>query len=39
MDKLVLVIKILVTEQKVKFYTAVCSVCEKIERYIEIHRK
>nr|DAU24763.1 MAG TPA: Thioredoxin [Caudoviricetes sp.] len=39
MDKLILIIKILVTEQKVKFYTAVCRVCERIERYIEIHRK
>ncbi len=39
MDKLILVIKILVTEQKVKFYTAVCHVCEKIERFIETHRK
>ena len=39
MDKLILIIKILVTEQKVKFYTAVCRVFERIERYIEIHRK
>ncbi len=31
MDKLILIIKILVTEQKVKFYTAVCRVCEKIK--------
>ena len=39
MDKLILIIKILVTEQKVKFYTAVCRVCERIERYIKTHRK
>ncbi len=39
MDKLILVIKILVAEQKVKFYTAICSICEKIERFIETHRK
>lgn len=31
MDKLILIIKILVTEQKVKFYTAVCRICEKIK--------
>lgn len=39
MDKLILVIKILVTEQKVKFYAAICHICEKIERYIKTHRK
>ena len=39
MDKLILIIKILVTEQKVKFYTAVYRVCERIERYIKTHRK
>lgn len=43
MDKVILVIKILVkilvTEQKVKFYAAICSICEKIERYLEINRK
>lgn len=39
MDKVILVIKILITEQKVKFYTAICSICEKIERYLEINRK
>ena len=39
MDKLILIIRILVTEQKVKFYTAVCRVCERIERYIKTHRK
>ncbi len=39
MDKLILVIKILVTEQKVKFYAAICHICEKIERFVEVHRK
>jgi len=39
MDKVILVFKILVTEQKVKFYTTICSICEKIERYLEINRK
>ena len=39
MDKVILVFKILVTEQKVKFYTTICSICEKIERHLEINRR
>lgn len=39
MDKLILAIKILVSEQKVKFYTAICSICEKIEHYLLTHKK
>lgn len=39
MDKVILVFKILVAEQKVKFYATICSICEKIERYLEINRK
>lgn len=39
MDKIILVIKILVTEQKVKFFAIVCHVCEKIERYLLNHQK
>lgn len=34
MDKLSLLIKIIITEQKVKFYTAICEICEKIERFL-----
>ena len=39
MKKLILVIKILVAEQKVKFYTSICSICEKIEHYLLTHKK
>lgn len=39
MKKLILVIKILVAEQKVKFCTAICSICEKIEHYLLTHKK
>lgn len=31
MEELVLVIKILITEQKVKFYTTISRICEKIK--------
>lgn len=39
MEKLILLIKILITEQKVKFYTAICNTCKKIERFLSVHRK
>lgn len=35
MEKFILILKILITEQKVKFYTSVCKICEKIERYLQ----
>ena len=38
MKMIILVIKILVAEQKVKFYTAICSICEKIEHYLLTHK-
>lgn len=38
MKKKLLTIKILVTEQKVKFYDSICRVCEKIEKVINQHR-
>lgn len=38
MKKLYLVTKILITEQEVKFYGAVCRICEKIERWIMQYR-
>ena len=34
MDKLILKIKIIVTEYKVKFYDKVCTTCESIERWL-----
>ncbi len=39
MEKLILLIKILITEQKVKFYTAICNMCKKIEYFLSAHRK
>lgn len=39
MEKLILLIKILITEQKVKFYTAICNTCKKIERFLSVHQK
>lgn len=39
MEKLILLIKILITEQKVKFYTAICNTCKKIERFLSTHQK
>lgn len=30
---MVLTVKILITKQKVKFYDAICCICEKIERW------
>ena len=38
MEKLILLIKILITEQKVKFYTAICNMCKKIERFLSAHQ-
>lgn len=38
MKKLYLITKILITEQKVKFYGAFCRICEKIERWIMQYR-
>ena len=35
MEKIYLVIRILIAEQKVKFYTAVCRICEKIEQHLQ----
>lgn len=32
MEKFILILKILITEQKVKFYDAICRICEKIEQ-------
>ena len=37
MDKLILIIKILVTEQKVKFYTQQSAVCAKESNVISKH--
>lgn len=34
MEKIVLLLKILVAEQKVKFYGAICAICEKIEQHL-----
>lgn len=39
MDKVILCLKILITEQKVKFYTSICNICEKVERYLVNHQK
>lgn len=39
MEELVLVIKILITEQKVKFYTAVCRICGKIKCRLSTSQK
>lgn len=34
MKKIILTFKILVCEQKVKFYDTVCLLCEKIEQFL-----
>lgn len=34
MKRLFLVLKILIFEQKVKFYETVCILCEKIEQFL-----
>ena len=34
MEKIVLLLKMLVTEQKVKFYSTICYICEKIELHL-----
>ena len=38
MELLILVIKILITEQKVNFFDSICHICEKIERWLMQHR-
>lgn len=38
MRKLYLITKILITEQKVKFYDAICCICEKIEQWLMQYR-
>ena len=38
MDKLALMLKILITEQKVNFLDNICHICEKIERWLMQHR-
>jgi len=38
MNLLILVIKILITEQKVIFFDNICHICEKIERWLMRHR-
>ncbi len=35
---LILVLKILITEQKVNFLDNICHICEKIERWLMQHR-
>ncbi len=37
MELLILVIKILITEQKVIFFGNICHICEKIERWLIQH--
>lgn len=37
MEKIVLLLKILVTEQKVKFHSNICHICEKIELHLRQH--
>jgi len=37
MENLILILKILITEQKVKFYRKVCAICEKIELHLGQH--
>lgn len=37
MEKIVLLLKILAAEQKVKFYSHVCHICEKIELHLRQH--
>lgn len=39
MPELILTIKILVTRQKVRFYTNIYRICEKIEHYLLTHKK
>lgn len=38
MDKLALMLKILITEQKVNFFDNICHICEKFERWLMQHR-
>lgn len=38
MDKLALMLKILITKQKVNFLDNICHICEKIERWLMQHR-
>lgn len=38
MDKLALMLKILITEQKVNFFNNICHICEKFERWFMQHR-
>ena len=38
MDKLALMLKILITAQKVNFFDNICHICEKIERWLMQHR-
>ena len=38
MKKFYLIIKILITEKKVKFYDDVCHICERIEQWIMQYR-
>ena len=38
MDKLALMLKILITEQKVNIIDNICHICEKIERWLMQHR-
>lgn len=38
MKKIVLIIKILICEQKVNLYSAICRICEKIMDSIETRR-
>lgn len=38
MELLILVLKILITEQKVNFFDNICHICEKIERWLMRHR-
>ena len=37
MEKFILILKILITEQKVKFYNTICYICEKIELHLRQH--
>lgn len=38
MDNFALMLKILITEQKVNFLDNICHICEKIERWLMQHR-
>mgnify|MGYP000232937681 FL=1 len=38
MDNFALMLKILITEQKVNFFNNICHICEKFERWLMQHR-